>query len=208
MPEKAKHFSGFILDRAIQGEKFWRVVILTREYGARACLVRVAGKNKTTCVPDLFDEAEILLDKPKAGTDSNLRFAKEYRLVQRNHGISGNYKALVCACKFTTLLAKNAFSPDTYESVFKLCRNVLRAFGEKPNPDATYFKALWTLARENGYPVKEDWFEHSRFEEREGIANVLKTPLEQLEVDPLDLTLYTHRLESWLAREHHFIFDN
>ena len=207
MPEKAKQFSGFILDRIVQGEKFWRVVILTREYGAQPCLVRIAGKNKTTCVPDLFDESEILLDKPKSGTDSHLRFAKDYRLVKRNVGISGNYNALVCASKFASVLAKNAFPTDSHESVFKLAANVFRAFGEKPNAEATYLKALWTLARENGYPVREDWFENSCFEDREGIAAVLKTPLEQLCVDPRDVTHYIHRLEAWLVREHHFVME-
>lgn len=207
MPEKAKLFSGFILDRIVQGEKFWRVVILTREYGAQPCLVRIAGKNKTTCVPDLFDEAEILLDKPKAGTDSALRFAKEYRLVRRNVGISGNYSALVCASKFASLLAKNTFPPDSHTGIYRLSENVFRAFGEKPNPDATYLKALWTLARDNGYPVREDWFENSCFEDREGIAAVLKTPLEQLCIDSRDITHYVHRLESWLSREHQFIWE-
>lgn len=207
MPEKAKLFSGFILDRIVQGEKFWSVVILTREYGAQPCLVRIAGKNKTTCVPDLFDEAEILLDKPKAGTDSTLRFAKEYRLVRRNVGISGNYSALVCASKFASLLAKNTFPPDSHTGIYRLSENVFRAFGEKPNPDATYLKALWTLARDNGYPVREDWFENSCFEDREGIAAVLKTPLEQLCVDSRDIAHYVHRLESWLSREHQFIWE-
>lgn len=207
MPDKAKQFSGFILNREVQGEKFWRVVILTREYGAQPCLVRIAGKNKTTCVPDLFDEAEILLDKPKAGTDSHLRFAKEYRLVRRNIGISGNYSALVCASKFATLLTQNTFPQDSHAGVYKLCKNVFRAFGEKPNAEATYLKALWTLSRENGYPVREDWFENSCFEDREGIAAVLKTPLEQLCADSRDIAHYVHRLEAWLVREHHFILE-
>lgn len=207
MPEKAKQFSGFILDRVVQGEKFWRVVILSREYGAQPCLVRIAGKNKTTCVPDLFDEAEILLSPPKTGTDSSLRFAKEYRLVKRNVGISRNYAALVCASKFAGVLAKNTFPQDSHENIFRLATNVFRAFGEKPNADASYLKALWTLARENGYPVREDWFENSCFEDRQGIAAVLKTPLEQLCVDSRDLIHYVRRLESWLIREHHFIFE-
>lgn len=207
MPEKAKQFSGFILNRIVQGEKFWRVVILTREYGAQPCLVRIAGKNKTTCVPDLFDEAEILLSPAKSGTDSGLRFAKEYRLIKRNGGISGNYSALVCASKFASVLTKNSFPQDSNESVFRLAVNVFRAFGEKPNAEATYLKALWTLARENGYPVREDWFENSCFEDREGIAAVLKTPLEQLCIDSRDIQHYVRRLEAWLAREHNFIFD-
>lgn len=207
MPEKAKQFSGFILNRIVQGEKFWRVVILTREYGAQPCLVRIAGKNKTTCVPDLFDEAEILLSPAKSGTDSVLRFAKEYRLIKRNGSISGNYSALVCASKFASLLTKNSFPQDSNESVFRLAVNVFRAFGEKPNAEATYLKALWTLARENGYPVREDWFENSCFEDREGIAAVLKTPLEQLCIDSRDIQHYVRRLEAWLAREHNFIFD-
>lgn len=205
MPEKAKQFSGFILDRAVHGEKFWRVIVLTREHGAQTCLVRIAGKNKTTCVPDLFDEAEILLDKPKAGAEDAPRFAKEYRVVRRNSGISGNYAALVCASKLASVLAKNAFPPDAADAVFALCANAFRAFGEKPNAEAAYLKALWTLARETGYPVKEDWFENSAFDDRESVAAILKTPLDALECDPRDVAHHTRRLEAWLEREHHFV---
>lgn len=207
MNKKAKLFSGYILNRILNGEKFWRVTILTPDFGTQACLVRVAGKNKTTCVPDLFDKAEILLDSPKSGMDGELRFSKEYRLIRRNCGISRDYTALFCASKFVSILAKNSFPPDSVPALFKLCENAIHAFAEKSRGDATYFKALWTLARNGGYAVKEDWFENSCFEDREGIAQVLKTPLEIMQIDARDLAHYTRRLENWLVNEHQFIIN-
>ena len=208
MPAAAKQFSGYVLDRIVQGEKFWRVRIFTETLGAQSCLVRIAGKNKTTCVPDLFDKAEILLEKPKNGqAEEELRFAKEYRLVHRNSGISRDYTALFSASKFVSVLAKNAFAPESAPALFKLCENALHAFAEKPHADATYFKALWTLAREGGYAVKEDWFENSAFDDRDTISFVLRTPLENLEIDSRDIARCTHRLENWLVHEHQFAIE-
>ncbi|MCD8299509.1 MAG: hypothetical protein LUD39_07170 [Opitutae bacterium] len=205
MPTPANKYCGFILDRCVHGEKFWRVAILTREFGSVSCFVRISGKNKTTVVPDLFDEAEILLEKPKSGSESDPRFAKEYNLVHRNSGIAKSYTALSVASKFVAILAKNAFPVDSAESLYTLCANTFRALAEKPNPEACYLKALWTLARDGGYPVKEDWLKNSNSADVQEIVAILRSPLESVVADARDVVRHSRRLESWLEREHRFV---
>ncbi len=205
MSAPTNRYCGFILDRCVDREKFWRIVILTQEFGAVTCLLRISTKSKTNIVPDLFDEAEILLEKPKAQNTSDLRFAKEYCLVCRNSGIAKSYASLSVASKFASILAKNAFAPDTTEDIFTLCKTTFIALIKKPNPEACYLKALWTLSRHCGYPVKEDWLENSNSDDRRNIVDILRTPLESVSANVHDVERYIRHLEFWLEHEHQFI---
>ncbi len=205
MSAPTTRYCGFILNRTVDREKFWRIVILTQEFGTVTCLLRISTKSKTNIVPDLFDEAEILLEKPKAKNTSELRFAKEYYLINRNSGISKSYASLSAASKFASVLAKNEFAPDSAEDIFALCKTTFLALTEKPNPEACYLKVLWTLARHGGYPVKEDWLENLSPDDRRDVIKVLHTPLESISSNVHDVERYVHSLESWLEHEHQFI---
>lgn len=193
----------YILGRSVHGEKFWLINTLSVEEGSLSCLIRQSTKKTGTIVPDLFDEAELSLERPKAGVEGP-RFAKEYSLLTRHTGISGNYCGLVYASRLATVLAHNAFSPDAREGVFKICRNAIAAFSEKPRKDATYFKSLWLLARESGLPVREDWFESLNYEDKAAVAETLKTPLESLSVLAPAVEHFISRIEYWLSKENDF----
>ncbi|MBQ8445965.1 MAG: hypothetical protein IJX22_06240 [Opitutales bacterium] len=193
----------FILGRAVHGEKFWLITTLSEEEGVLSCLIRQSTKKTGTIVPDLFDEAELGLERQKAGAEGP-RFAKEYTLLTRHTGISGDYAGLVYASRFATVLARNAFPPDARKSVLSLCRNAISAFSSKPRKDATYFKSLWLLARECGLPVREDWFESLPFDDKACVSRVLKTPLEVLDVPVREVERMISRIEFWLAHENDF----
>lgn len=196
----------FILGRAVHGEKFWLITTLSEEEGVLSCLIRQSTKKTGTIVPDLFDEADLTLERAKAGSEGP-RFAKEYTLTARHTGISGNYSGLVYASRFATVLARNAFPPDARASVYALCRNAISAFSDKPRKDATYFKSLWLLARECGLPVREDWFESLPFDDKTCVARILRTPLEALDVPAPESERVISRLEYWLSRENDFFIS-
>lgn len=193
-----------ILERAVHGEKFWRITALSAEEGAVSCLLRQGSKKTGTIVPDLFDEAEITLERRKAGTDGAL-FVKEYALVARRSGISGNYDGLVFASRFAGILARNAFPPDARAAVFSVSRSAFCAFSEKPRKDAAFFKALWLFARECGLPAREDWFERLAFDDKLSVSAVLRAPLEEACVPAREVGRLAGQLERWLAREHDFV---
>ena len=196
----------FILGRAVHGEKFWLINALSEEEGVFSCLIRQSTKKTGTIVPDLFDEAELTLERPKPGAEGP-RFAKEYTLLARHTGISGNYAGLVYASRLATVLARNAFPPDARTSVYSLCRNAISAFSAKPRKDATYFKSLWLLGRESGLPVREDWFESLPFDDKACVSKVLRTPLEALDVPAPEVERIISRLEYWLSRENEFFIS-
>ncbi len=194
----------FILGRAVHGEKFWLITTLSEEEGVLPCLIRQSTKKTGTIVPDLFDEAELSLERRKAGSEGP-RFAKEYTLLTRHTGISGNYSGLVYASRFATVLARNAFPSDARKTVFALCCNAIAAFSSKPRKDATFFKSLWLLSRECGLPVREDWFESLPFDDKSGVSQILKTPLEKLDVPVREVERMISRIEYWLAHENDFL---
>lgn len=193
----------YILSRAVHGEKFWLITALSAEEGAFSCMIRQATKKTGTIVPDLFDEAEMLLERAKSGAEGP-RFAKEYALLARHTGISGNYSGLVYASRFALVLARNAFPPDARDAVFRLCGNAISAFSEKARKDAVYFKSLWIFARECGLPVREDWFDSLAFDDKQCVSDVLKTPPDALAVPVPEVERMIARMEFWLARENDF----
>lgn len=197
--------NAYILDRAVHGEKFWRVSAISADEGVFSCLLRLSSKKTGTVVPDLFDEADLRFDRQKAGTDAP-RFVREYTLRARRTGISGNYSALVFASRFAAVLAKNAVPPDARAAVFKLCGIAIDAFADKPRCDATYFKSLWVLARENGLPVREDWFNGLSFGDKALVSETLHSPLDALSVPENEVSRLISRIEFWLSRENEFSF--
>lgn len=196
----------YILGRSVHGEKFWLITTLSVEEGSNSCLIRQSTKKAGTIVPDLFDEAEIVFEKSKPGSEGP-RFAKEYTLLVRHTGISGSYDGLVYASRLAMVLSRNAFPADARATVFNLCKNAISAFSEKPRKDATYFKSLWLLARESGLPVREDWFESLAYDDKLCVSTVLKTPLEALEVSVPEVDRITFRIEYWLSHENDFTIE-
>ncbi len=196
----------FILSRAVHGEKFWKLSTLSAEEGVMVFLMRQATKKTGTIAPDIFDEAELVPDRKKAGSDAP-PFAKEYVLLRRHTGIARDYSGLVYAARFAGILEKNAFPPDARGAVFSLCHTAIEAFSEKPRKETAYFKALWLLAKTSGLPVREDWFRALAFSEKTTVAQILRSPLEALPVPANEVEYLVGRLEFWLSREQDFSLD-
>jgi hypothetical protein len=56
----------------------------------------------------------------------------------------------------------------------------LEAFETGKLPEVVHFKALYRLAREEGYPVKEQWWTQKNASDRARIVEVLRSPLLEL----------------------------
>ena len=207
MGDDTRRFSGLVLLREPAGERHLRLTLLDPEEGLVRCLYKPAAKSGApTVTPDLFDACEATLDAPKAG--DNARFVREYRLVKRLDALGRDYARLALACRFATLLAKNPHPPESFAGLHALATGAFTAFAEKPFPEAAYFKTLWLVARDEGWPVKEHFFPSLRAGERELAARLLATPLAGLSSDdaPKAATEGLSRaLEQWLAREAHYV---
>lgn len=200
-------FEGLVLRRESAGERHLSLTLIDAEHGLVRCFYKPAAKSGAAMVtPDLFDTAEVFLDTPRSGEPA--RFVREYRLVRRHAGLGADYARLTLACRLANLLTKNPHPPESWPALHALATGALEAIAGKPRPEAAYFKTLWRLARDEGLPVKEDFFVRLRPGERDLAVVVLNTPLagltEESAAKPLVESL-SRSLEQWLASEADFV---
>lgn len=205
--ETAPRHEGLVLLREDAGERHLRLTLLDPEHGLVRCLYKPAAKTRAaTVTPDLFDSAELFLSPPKSGESA--RFVREYRLLRRLHGLASDYTRLTLACRLAGLLAKNPHPPDSWRALHTLASEALAAIADKPRPEAAYFKCLWLIARNEGWPVKEDFARRLRPGELALASRVIALPLAALSEQDAPAALIegiSRDLERWLAREAHYV---
>jgi hypothetical protein len=207
MPGQQLQTTAFILARQPSGsDTFEQLTAFSSEQGILVCLRRTsAGRARTPLrsaeVPanlDLFDEAELWLESSNQG---RTWFIKEHRLLQRHDGIGRSYEALKTAAAFGTLLARNPVPDESREPVTALLRSSLGALAAGGRPDIVWLKTLYCLLRDEGYPVKQQWWPQLPPADRDHAAQLLNQPLAAQTADAPAVARITRRLEDWVAAE-------
>lgn len=192
---------GLVLAREPAGEHFLKLTWVSAEHGLQMALMRNPSK-PGAMVPDLFDTAEFSLEMTKG---VGAQFVREYRVLHREAALGGDYARFMAACRFAIVIAKNSMPAESAAGVYTLCQETLAAFARRPRPDATLFKALWRLAREEGFAVREHWLSRLTVAEQGSVAATLVQALD-VQKTPVDAVEHlTRSLEQWLAGECHFV---
>jgi len=148
---------GIVLLKRPPKANFQLLTIFSAEHGHLSLWQRVSksSSSKTGATPlDLFDEAEFLAESSNQGQSW---FIKEAHLLHRPSGIARSYDSLQHACGFTTTLARNRVPEEVRPGVMQLLRRSLDAFANHMRPDITHLKALYSFARDEGYPLRQHW---------------------------------------------------
>ncbi|MDR2430618.1 MAG: hypothetical protein LBD14_07025 [Puniceicoccales bacterium] len=204
MPSEGVVRTGLVLSREPVGERFLKIALLCAEEGVAVCLLRVVMSKKTpaSSLPDLFDQAEARLG---ASSENGARFASDYRVLRRAEGLGSDYARLVPACRLAGVVARNPVPLGSAAAVYALCVEASRAFAGRPRPDVTLFKALWQLARGEGFPVCEHWRRGLALSRQAEVGSVLRQPLDAQTTPPGTVSFLTRELECWLQTHCHFI---
>ena len=159
-------------------------------------LQRMPKKSAATITAlDLFDEAALLLESSNQG---RTWFVKEARVLKRHAEIGRSYDALRLASALAALIARNPVHEESRAAVAELLRGAFLAFGSGTRPDIVYFKSLYRFARDEGYPLKQQWFPTLPSADRTVVAALLNRPLaEQTTAGPVVVRLH-RRLEEYL----------
>ena len=166
-------------------------------------LQRVVKKSGSTSLAlDLFDEVSLLLESSNQG---RTWFVKEARLIQRHAAIGRSYDALRLASALASLVSRNTVDDDSRAAVADLLRGAFVAFGTTTRPDIVYFKSLYRFARDEGYPLKQQWFLTLPAADRRVVATLLNLPLADQTAPGPDVARLLRRLEEYL-RGHTEIF--
>lgn len=200
MPGQQLQTSAFILSRQPSGsDSFEQLTVFSSEHGTLHCLRRVAQGKATSSTPlDLFDESELSLESTNQG---RTWFIKEHRLIQRHEGIGRSYEALKAAAAFATLISRNAVPDESREPITELLRNTFTALGAGGRPDIVWLKALYSFLRDEGYPVKQQWWPQLQAADRDLAAHLLNQPLAAQTAEAQAVTKITRRLEEWIKGE-------
>ena len=175
MPAQSLQTDAFILFKRPAADAFQSFNVFSAEHGALLIFQRVGKKSAATSATlDLFDEVSLLLESSNQG---QTWFVKEARLIARHAGIGRSYEALRLASALTSLIARNTVNPDSRAAVAILLRGALVAFETDARPDIVYFKSLYRFARDEGYPMKQEWFPTLPASDRSEVTTLLNRPL-------------------------------
>jgi recombinational DNA repair protein (RecF pathway) len=198
MPGLSLQTDAFVLLRKPAADKFQSFTVFSAEHGGLLCLKRISSKAATaTSAPDLFDELHLQLENSSQG---GAWFIKEARVLEHHQAIGRSYEALAAASHFAALIARNPVHEESRRPVYALLRQAFAAFATAAPPELVLFKSLYCFARDEGYPVKQDWAEGLPDELHLTAVRLLNSPLSDLTgQDARAVAPLQTRLEAWLA---------
>lgn len=199
MPGQQLQTVAFVLTKQPSGsDSFEQLSSFSAEHGVLHCLQRL-GRSKTGSTPvDLFDEVELWLESSNQG---RTWFIKEHRLLQRHEGIGRSYEALRSAAALTSLISRNAVPDESRDAIVGLLRSSLGALATGGRPDIIWLKALYCFLRDEGYPVKQQWWPALNAASRDIAAHLINQPLSNQTASAASVAKIILQLEQWVSAE-------
>jgi len=205
VPAQTLATDAFVLLKRPPAEAFQSFTVFSAEHGALLVLQRIAKKSASTAIAlDLFDEASLQLESSNQG---RTWFVKETRLITRSAGIGRSYESLRAASSLTALIARNPVHEESRPAVAALLRTAFGALAAGARPDVVFFKSLYCFARDEGYPLKQQWFPTLPASDREVVAALLNRPLAEQTAEPLAVARLQRRLEEYLGGHTEILLD-
>jgi recombinational DNA repair protein (RecF pathway) len=196
MPGRPLQTEAFVLTRKPPADRFQQLTVFSAHHGGLLCLRRLATKSApTSAILDLFDEAELWLESSNEG---RTWFVKEARVLARHDAIGRSYDTLRLASAFAATIARNPVHEESRENVYSLLRQTFAAFGSTSRPDLVYLKALYCFARDEGYPVKQEWWQGLPVAARASASEMLNQPVAGQTVPPSAVATLIRQLEDYL----------
>ncbi len=208
MPGPTLTTDAIVLLKRPPSDHFQTLAVFTATHGTLRVIQRLPKKTTTSHLAlDLFDEVALLLECAPQG---DAWFVKEPRLLTRHSGIGRHYESLVRASAFATLVARNPVPEESRASIHALLRTAFAAFATDASADTVYLKCLYCFARDEGYPVKQQWIPSLSPELSAAAARLLHTPLATLARDdfpPSPVATLLRHLEHYLRNHTEIMMD-
>lgn len=204
MPGRTLQTTGFVLQKPPPADRFQAVLLFSAEHGQLHCFQRLSSRQPVATL-DLFDEIAGSLTSSNQG---RTWFFSELRVLRRFAGIGLSFAALKEASAFSALLARNPVHEDSHGAAYALLGTALQAWGDGARPDVVALKSLYSFARTEGYPVKEDWAAGLRGSDREAARGLLNLPLAaNAAADPDAAARILESLRRYVRQNTEILFD-
>ncbi len=204
MPHPTLSTDAWILGRRPATDRFQPLTAFSADRGRLAVFQRLSRKADVPHL-DLFDEVNLSAESSNQGQSW---FIREVRLLRRFGEIGRDYERLRHASAFATLVARNEVIAESRAAVYRLLGDTFAAFASGAAPAVVRLKATYRLARDEGYPVAQQWFPSLPSELRRAADRLLHTPL--AEVTPSDVEgadRLLSRLEEYLRGHTDLVVD-
>ncbi len=188
-----------LLRKAPAGESHTLQAFFLRENGLQMVLSRKRTKtNSATADPDLFESGEINLERKGADKPA---FLRDFHSAVRYSGIARHYPSLAAASRLSRFYERNLRHMEHFTFAWDLLHTALDAFSSKRQPGIILLKAYFLFAKNEGYPVKEEWIATLPGARRTGLAQLLQSPVEDCEEDASIIEGHIRSLEAYFL--HH-----
>jgi len=200
MASPSRTLQGVVLSREESGEGSLRIRVFSSDEGLVLVYKRLASKRASGSLPDLFDEVELRLSRPRTGSDS-VSFVSEWRLLTRRPELACGQSRLETASALSLLYQKNGAHLAEPAPASKLLADALDSLVAGYSPVAVYLKALYRFARVEGFPVKEAWWQSLSLVQKQNAAETLNVPLRDLVQEECAIEEILESLKLWLNAE-------
>jgi hypothetical protein len=194
-----------LVKRPAAADGWFSLTLFSGEHGSLSALQRLPKRSAGSQVLlDLFDEVSVILESSNQG---RTWFVREARLIARQAALGRSYAALQAASAFALLLARNPVSPESRLGVLELLRTAFAAFARSNRPEIVGFKSWYCFARDEGYPVKQEWFAALNPSDQAMAAELINRPLAEQTAPPETVGRLQRRLEDYLRAHTEITLD-
>jgi hypothetical protein len=198
VPGQTLTTEAFVIERRPPSDAFQTYGLFSPEHGNMIALQRIPKKASSTHVtPDLFDEIAVMLESSNQG---RTWFFKEVRIVTRRASIGKSYDALRFASALAAIIKRNPVHEESRPNVGRLLRTAFDAFGAAGRPDVVYLKSIYLFARDEGYPVKQEWLPSLSAADRATANSILGRKVDEQEINADDVVRIRRSLEDYLGQ--------
>ena len=182
------------------GESTLRLTFLAPGHGHLTVYKKTGKTLSQRAQPDLFDTADIHI---QANKDGKFHHLSSYHPVNRRNMIPRDYACFQAACTLATFFARNAQWIEDTGRTYRLAGTALDALDQhQAQPATIQLKTLYTLLKQEGYPVREDWKAKIPQSQQAPLSQLLHSPLGELGDLPATAAQpFLEKLENW-ARHH------
>ena len=186
-----------LLRKADSGERHQLLVFFMRENGLRTALARHPQRpGKGPALPDLFEFGRVTLQQRDA---SRPAFVHEYEHMQAFPEIARSYPCLRTAARLSRFFERNLIHMENFEEAWALLHAALTAMAASAPAQASLIKAVYRMARSEGYPVFSNWLKRLPGPECRSVEDVLRQPVAA--IDPAR----AEEIEAWLGSLFRFL---
>jgi hypothetical protein len=197
VPGQTLTTEAFVIEKRPPADAFQTFGLFSADHGNLLVIQRVPRRASSAHVaPDLFDTVSAILESSNQG---RTWFVREVRILARRAAIGRSYDALRFACALVAVISRNPVHEESRANVELLLRTALDAFGEAKRPDSVHLKSLYLFARDEGYPVRQDWLPSLSASDRAVASAVLNRRLSEQDSAAADVARLRRSLEDYLA---------